>query len=127
MADKKDEIWSDLHFGIQKDARGAVKKVKNVDAVITSINNILGTRKMERVMRPTFASGLTGLLFDPINKTTLDRIANGIKETIETWDDRVSITQVAVDSDPDNNKMSATIAFRIRGFAGDYSTLVPLK
>lgn len=107
--------WSDIQSSIKKDAAGGIKVVTDVDSVKTSITNILRTRRGSRVMLPEFASTLSGLLFENITPDMVDRLGNEVKRVIETWDNRVSITSVAFNKDPDNSKVSTTIEFVIRG------------
>lgn len=44
------EVWSDLHHELITDSQGRVKKVLDVDAVYTSIDNILRTYQGERCL-----------------------------------------------------------------------------
>lgn len=115
------EIWSDLDHRVVLDSQSAVKKVINIEAVLTSIENILRTAPGERVFLPTFALGLGDLLFEPITNRLLSKISDSIKNAIETWDDRVIIDGVDFKSDPDMSSVDVTLTLRIRGF---YETVV---
>jgi len=108
--------WSDLHHDIKQDAQGGVKKVVDIESVLTSIDNILGTRPGERVMLPQFSSALQGMLFEPITSHLRLKVSNEVKRTIERWDDRVKVTGVDYSSDPDRSAIFLTISFRIRGY-----------
>lgn len=110
------EVWSDLDHKIIHDSRGAIKKVVNVDSVVTSIDNILGTRQGERVMLPEFASTIGDMLFEPIDDNLLDFMAREVKRVIERWDDRVKVTSVNFTSDPDRNTVHMNIQFRVGGY-----------
>lgn len=110
------EIWSDIHQDIINDAQGNLKKVINVNSVKTSIDNILKTYQGERVFLPTFASKLRDVLFDPIGEYLMSDMCRTIKDTIETWDDRVIVTGVDAKVDTDAHFIAITIKFQIRSY-----------
>jgi len=120
------EIWSDLHQSLASDAQGNLRKVVNIDSVKTSIDNILGTSRGERVFLPEFAIGLRGMIFEPINPTLVNRLSNEIKESIETWDPRVTVVGVDFTEDTDNNFVGVTLRFNIQGYAEtfNYATVI---
>lgn len=111
-----EEIWSDLHHGMILDAQGSIKKVVDIDAVKTSIDNILRTRKGERVMRPDFGSDLYDLTFEPISQEVFDMIVEQIKKDVEIWDDRVVVQGVESTAVPDKNEVRVKVIFSIRGY-----------
>lgn len=110
------EVWSDLHHNIKIDAHGSVKKVINIDAIKTSIDNILRTRPGERVMLPTFAAGLQDLVFEGCNEATYDRIADQIREHVTLWDDRVIVNTINFQVSPDKNQMTVVMTFQVKGY-----------
>jgi phage baseplate assembly protein W len=117
MATQAPIIWSDIDHRFIKDAQGTLKKAENVAAVMSSIDNILRTRKGERVMLPEFGSDLASIIFEPINSTTIKFLSRSLKDEIERWDDRVLIQTVDIYPDPDTNFISITMMFRIKGLA----------
>jgi len=110
------EVWSDLHHDIVADARGNIKKAINIDAVITSIDNILRTYPSERVMLPTFASSLHDIVFELMDDHTAELMTSGIREAIEKWDDRVIVNSANLVRVPDQNYMELYLSFTIRGY-----------
>ena len=126
MAEITREIWSDLHQSLTSDAQGALRKSVNVDSVITSIDNILGTTPGERVFLPAFAIGLRSLVFEPIDRNLVNRMSNEIKDKVELWDPRVEVVGVDFKEDSDNNYVSVTINFRIKSYTEvfNYSTII---
>jgi len=118
MAITPEEVWSDLHHTIQTDARGNIKKSINVDAVVTSVTNILTTFQGERVYLPEFASRLRDLLFEPIDESLMNFISDEVKKVIEIWDDRVQVTIVDYHADHDRNHVELAVSFRIVGNDG---------
>jgi phage baseplate assembly protein W len=115
------EVWSDIHQDIVSDAQGNLKKVINIDSVRTSIDNILGTTPGERVFLPTFASGLRGLVFEPLTPQLVNRLSEEIRVSIGTWDDRVIVVGVDFKEDTDNNYIEITVRFNIKGYTETFN------
>ena len=126
MAEITKEIWSDLHQSLTSDAQGNLRKSVNVEAVRTSIDNILGTSPGERVFLPSFALGLHDLVFEPIDRNMANRMSNNIKERIEFWDPRVEVVGVNFKEDSDNNYVELAVNFRIKSYTEvfNYSTVI---
>ncbi len=118
------EVWSDLHPSIITDAKGAIKKVINVDAVIGSIDNILRTHPGERLMLAEFAAGLQDLVFEPALPENFDDIANRVKREVELWDPRVMVRSIDFKTEPDIHTVTLIMFFAIRGYDQifEYST-----
>jgi len=115
------EIWSDLSHELITDARGSLKKVININAVKTSIDNIIGTFTGERVMLPEFGSPARDMLFDPISEDEFDSIATDLKKNIEAWDDRVMVVSMKYNANPDDNYVGIYIEFSIKGYSDIFS------
>ena len=126
MADVLQEIWSDLHQDLVADSQGGLKKVINEDSVRTSINNIIGTFQGERIMLPEFASNLRSLVFEKTNQALLDRFASDIKNMIERWDDRVIVSTVSFDINPDSHSVNITVLFMIKSYTEVFQHTVSL-
>ena len=110
------EIWSDLHQDLKTDVQGSIKKVINIEAVKTSIDNILRTPKGTRVMLRDFGSDLKSMLFENIDDSLTDLIENEIKEAIDTWDNRVIVNAVDFKTDADRNQVTVLVKFAVRGY-----------
>jgi len=121
------EIWSDLDHRLVQDAQGTLKKVTNVQAVMTSVDNILRTYKGERVMLPEFGSGLRDMVFESMNGPLIDLVSRDIKNEIEMWDDRVIVTQVRYLEEPDNNAVIIEVNFMIKGYYKIFKQEVSIK
>lgn len=115
------EVWSELDHRFIVDGHGALKKVVNVEAVKSSIMNILGTRQGSRVFFPTFAEAFTSMLFEPIDNHLSSFLSNQMKTVIERWDDRVTVISSDFTSNPDLNTVSVTIYFAVRGYQDIFS------
>ena len=108
-------VWSELHHTLVADTRGEIKRSLNSDAVRSSIDNILNTSPMERVMLPNFACRLRDLVFEPALELLANNIATEVRENIERWDDRVTINSFTFRAIPDRNEVAVDVSFLIRG------------
>ena len=130
MSDKNDKIdiiWSDLDQRLIQDAQGALKRADNVQAVMSSVDNILRTSKGERVMLPSFGSSLKDLVFESMNSPLMDMLSQKIKEEIEAWDDRVNVSHVRYMEEPDKNTVVIEIGFNIKGFGKIFKQEVAIR
>lgn len=116
MAVQIPTVWSDLDHRLIQDSLGTLKKVTNVASVMSSIDNILRTYKMERVMLPQFAGNFRSMLFEGMTETMLKFISRDMREMLETWDDRIKIMEISLISDPDSSSVSINLDFAIRGW-----------
>lgn len=111
------EIWSEIDPRFIPDGQGRLKRVVNVAAVEAGIDNILRTRKGERVMLPTFGSVLPDMVFEPLNSTAIKLLSRTLKEDIERWDDRAIVEGVELYTNSDERSLSVKILYRVRGFS----------
>ena len=88
-------VWSDVDHRLALNAQGEIKIVNNMQAVMSSIDNIIRTYRGERVMLPEFGSGLQNIAFEQIDDDLADLVSRDIKEVVEIWDDRVTISNIA--------------------------------
>lgn len=121
------EIWSDIDHRFTTDAQGQLKKVINIKSVETSLDNILRTRKGERLMLPEFGLGLDSLVFENMNSTMMDYVSRNIKNEVERWDNRILITQVKFLEYPDNNSIYIEISYAIKGYSQIFQYKSPIS
>lgn len=120
-------IWSDLHESLELSTKDGIRKSLNVEAVKTSIDNILRTYPGERVMRPTFGSPMQDLLFENINPSNATAIATEIRSVINRWDRRVNVNAIDFKADPDRNMIYLYMSFSIVGDDRIHSQRVELS
>jgi phage baseplate assembly protein W len=110
--------FSDIKF--ERDGNGGIKTLVNEDAIKASIDNILNTRKGERVMRSDFGAGLYEHIFDLMDSDLNDFFAVQIKQSIEQHDKRVEVLAVKYKNYPDENKVDVIVYFAMRGMDQAY-------
>lgn len=120
-------VWSELDHRLIQDSQGNLKLAENVAAVMSSIDNILRTRKGERGMLPEFGSNLIDVVFESMDETLLKYLTRDIKVTIEKWDDRPIIDDIQIYPDPDQGTISITIIFALKGSGNMYKYQTNIK
>ena len=78
--------------------------VKTDDAAIRSaLRNLINTKHYERPFQPDLGCQLVNLLFENMDPLTLILAERVIGETITKYEPRISLTNVSVSSQEDNN------------------------
>jgi len=89
--------------------------LKNENAIARSIRNIVFTLPGEKFFNASFGSRITESLFDNIDDITATIIVDEIRESIETYEDRVQLIDVEADPNFENNSFDLTIKYEIIG------------
>mgnify|MGYP003353412794 CR=1 FL=1 len=107
-------IYSDIDFTFTKrPVVGDVALSYDEMAVVRAVRYLLLTKKYERPFQSNIGSRLEQLLFEPIGFTTAASLKTEIETTIRNYEPRVTVTQVTVVEDPDNNAYSVGLTFFI--------------
>ena len=89
--------------------------VKDKSAVAQSIKGLLLTRRGERPFQPDLGSGLQNLLFEPLDYGSGALIKKEIKETLNQYEPRISITKLMCYPDLMNNGYEVELEYKIIG------------
>ena len=90
--------------------------VKKDDAAVKqAIVNLLMTSRGERPFQPNLGSDLRRILFNPLDSSTAAQIGENIRETLDTYEPRISILQLDVDTNFDDNGFDVELEFEIIG------------
>ncbi len=111
---RKDIIYKDL--GLSFTSHPVTKKLKvveNEEAIKRAVKNVVLTNRGERFYRPLFGGNITSYLFENFDFSTEFEIKKSISRSVETYEPRVSVEEVRVDSNPDGNFIEVTIIFTI--------------
>lgn len=100
----------DLDF-IAHPITGDISRKIGNDAISRSIRNLVLTNYYDVAFRPNLGSGATKLLFDNINPMTANFLRDQIINVIQNYEPRVSLNEVVVSSQEDENGYSARINF----------------
>ena len=93
--------------------------LKNENAIIRSVRNLVQTIPKERFFNPLLGSDVRGLLFENVpgfvDFGTASIIEKQIQTTIENYEPRVDNLEVNVDPRPDQNEYEVVVIFDIVG------------
>ena len=111
-----DFIGAGLAFPMRIDPTGSVALVSDHADIRESIRLILGTAFGERPMRPEFGCGIHDLVFAPADAGTAGRAAYEVQASLERWEPRILVDDVAVTFDEGAvGMMHVSITYSIRG------------
>jgi len=113
MKIKKKSTWSDIDLTFSKKNNGDINDFQGVDAIKSSIKNIVETMIYQRRMLPDFAGRYHSLLFEPMDEITAGELGEEILEEIPKWEPRIIIENINVKMRPDKNKYSVVITFSL--------------
>jgi len=109
-------VYSDFNMELPRQNNGDIERNIDIDSIRNSIVNILQTKKGSRRMLPAFGSLLDQMLFEPMDQTTSHWIGSEILNSIEVWEPRVSIDNINIFPNYDNNQYDIDLTFRVVGF-----------
>ena len=98
--------------------RHQVEVLEDDKAISNAISNILTWRRGWRVIQPEFGNVLYSFVYQPIIDLTAKNIGSSIREMLERWEPRVTVKDVEVIPDPDNNAFFVTVVYTIPVFSG---------
>jgi hypothetical protein len=89
--------------------------LKNENAIIRSIRNLVETIPTERFFNPILGSEVRSSLFDFVDYATASTIESQIKTTVKNFEPRVDNLFIEVSPRPDQNEFEVTVNFDIIG------------
>ena len=89
--------------------------LKNQNAIIRSIRNLVETIPNERFFNPSLGSNVRSSLFEFVDYGTASIIQDQIALTISNYEPRVTNVQIEVEPRPDINEFEVTVVFDIIG------------
>jgi phage baseplate assembly protein W len=100
----------DLNFNIHP-VKKDINTLYDERAVITSVKNLLLLNHYEKPFHPEVGSNVRKLLFDNMDSISASVLEKEIRQTIINFEPRVTINQLTVSPDYDNNRFSVTMNF----------------
>jgi phage baseplate assembly protein W len=89
--------------------------LKNENAIARSVRNIVFTLPGEKFFNPNFGSRISRSLFENLDSSSALAIQDEIENSIRNYEPRVSLVDVQVNPDFDNNSFDVIIIYRIVG------------
>ena len=91
--------------------------LKNEDAIKRSVQNLIRIQLGEVFFNDLLGTRITGALFELANDDFVDPIVTEIETTITNNEPRVRLTDVDVESQPDNNSLDIKISYDLVGLS----------
>ena len=107
----------DLDFG-RNAVTNDVNIVEDVTAIKRSVKNLIQTNFYERPFNPELGCGIRELLFENFTPMTGIFLKRKIEEVLINYEPRIQLQNVAVDDDPDKNRLVVDIYFYVIGVPG---------
>lgn len=103
----------DLAFTIHP-IKNDIVPITDEDDIAEAVKNLVLTNHYERPFHPEIGSGVAALLFENANPLTAAFIQRAIEDVLKNFEPRVTVTEVAVSVDVDNDAFVATTTYYIQ-------------
>jgi phage baseplate assembly protein W len=114
MLDEGKLFGRGLHFPPKITANGRWAWSAGSENIRQSIQIILQTESLERLMLPGFGCGLKKMLFQPNSVETHSLIEELITRALERWERRIQVSSVEVLADPEEpNTAWITLRYKL--------------
>ena len=100
---------------------GDFKRIRNIDVILNSWNNILLTPLGSYIADPDFGSNLYKLIFEPADSGTVQAIKHEVKTRILKYDTRGEIMNVTVVMLPSRKGFNVNVECGFRGESSEIS------
>lgn len=97
--------------------------LKNENAIARSVRNLILTSPGDKPFQPEVGSRVNEMLFEAMDKITANAIRSEIRNTLNNFEPRISLKEVIVEPDYDNNEYNVTINYIIVGIDADQQQL----
>lgn len=120
--------YSDLNLDFMAHpTTGDVMRLTGEEAIKRSVRNLVLTNFYDRPFRSYIGSNASKLLFENANALTANFLKDAIKEVVGNYEPRVSVRDVTVYVDNDNNGYVATIVFSVVNRIDPLTTVIFLE
>ena len=89
------------------------------DQIKSNLVNFFLTNTGERYLNPGFGGNLRAILFESITNNTLDNLETQLKDQLSNLFPMVSVTDLTVNSLPDQNLININLSYRVLNQAPD--------
>lgn len=108
------DFYSDFHMNMDiHPGTGDVVRVRNEQAIIQSIRNLLMTDFYERPFAPNVGSSIRYALFENITPAMSVVIKTAIEDTLANYEPRVRVLETIVAPDDDHNGYNVRLKFSL--------------
>ena len=109
------KFYKDLDLDFNRNpVTNDIPTIEDVDAVKRSVRNLVQTNFYERPFHPELGCGVRELLFENYNPIIGIFLKRKISEVITRYEPRVSLNDIALDDEPDKNRLKVSIYFYVQ-------------
>jgi len=108
---ESDQPYNDAMYG--KSTQIDLKTSIDEGAIMNSLRNIFTTNPGEKILDPTFGLSLTRWLFEPLDEFIAQEIGEAILEGIEKFEPRVSVRNITVNMNAEQNQYDLKLVLTI--------------
>jgi phage baseplate assembly protein W len=101
--------------------------LKDDAAIKNAIKNLLITNFYERPFADDLGANLRGLLFEPAGLITNIELRNNIRDVIQKYEPRVSVTSIDITDNVPRNEYLIEVFFNIKGINVEQVVEIPLR
>jgi len=103
---------------------GDLQKVMDLQAILTSWNNILTTPLRSYSFDPEFGSELYKYVFDPADASTVQKIDGEVRYRLSSFDDRAAITNVKIEFLSNRKGFNVTVFVKYNKQHGQITSII---
>lgn len=100
---------------------GDFKRIRDIDVILNSWNNILLTPLGSYIYDPNFGSNIYRLIFEPADDSTVEAIKREVELRIRNYDTRGEIQRVTIILLPNKKGYNVNIEASFKGERGEIS------
>ena len=100
---------------------GDFKRIRNIDVILNSWNNILLTPLGSYLYDPNYGSNLYKLVFEPADSGTVESIKQEVETRIRNYDTRGEILNIQIVMLPNKKGFNVNVECGFRGERGEIS------
>jgi len=105
--------YKDIDLEFLNRPSGDIFKKTDAAAVKQAIKNLLMTNEREKPFRPNYGGNLNSFLFSLSEEFDELDIKEQVSQTIENYEPRARVREVAVDINPEANSVNVTVIFQM--------------
>lgn len=100
--------------------------VTDANSLLQAIESLLQTQQRERIFLPNYGSDLEQFVFKTIDDWNAEEVRFHIQSVLEQ-DDRITINNIQVTADSDNNRFDVVITVEFESMLYSYTTTIQSK
>ncbi|MDJ0676393.1 MAG: GPW/gp25 family protein [Calothrix sp. MO_167.B42] len=104
---------------------GTVEMVSDEEDIIQSMEIILSTRPLERIMQPDFGCELSQFLFEEISQGLITGIRGTISDALLYHEPRIDVEDINISENEQEGLLLISITYTVRGINSRFNLVYP--